>query len=55
MQTYAPDAFIQDTYTPNQMLESRWWHRYIDKNHPDYAGPEKKKKRGMIFSKCIRG
>lgn len=41
MDKYNPDFFIQDTYTPNQMLESRWWHRYIDKNHPDYAGPEK--------------
>lgn len=33
---YEPDVFIQDTYTPNQMLESRWWHRFIDKNNPDY-------------------
>ena len=33
---YKPDVFIQDTYTPNQMLESRWWHRYIDKDHVDY-------------------
>ena len=31
--TYKPDFFIQDTYTPNQMLESRWWHRQI-------AGPK---------------
>lgn len=36
LKKYAPDVFIQDTYTPNQMLESRWWHRYIDKGHPDY-------------------
>ncbi len=33
---YKPDVFIQDTYTPNQMLESRWWHRYIDKGNKDY-------------------
>lgn len=33
---YKPDVFIQDTYTPNQMLESRWWHRFVDKSHPDY-------------------
>ncbi len=39
---YDPDVFIQDTYTPNQMLESRWWHRYIDKENPDYS-PEKAK------------
>ena len=55
MQTYAPDAFIQDTYTPNQMLESRWWHRYIDKNHPDYAGPEKEKEAWDDILKMYQG
>jgi predicted AlkP superfamily phosphohydrolase/phosphomutase len=25
-----PDVFIQDLYTPNQMLESRWWMPYLD-------------------------
>lgn len=25
-----PELFIQDTYTPNQMLTSRWWMGYID-------------------------
>ncbi len=34
---YHPDVFIQDTYTPNQMLESRWWHRFIDQGNPDYS------------------
>ncbi len=34
---YAPDVLIQDTYTPNQMLESRWWLRYLDKDAPDYG------------------
>lgn len=28
--TYKPDVFIHDTYTPNQMLSSRWWLGYID-------------------------
>ncbi len=37
MKKYRPDMFIQDTYTPNQMLESRWWMRQIDVNHPDYT------------------
>ena len=55
LQTYAPDAFIQDTYTPNQMLESRWWHRYIDKNHPDYAGPEKEKEAWADILKMYQG
>lgn len=34
---YSPDIFIQDTYTPNQMLESRWWHQYIDKTRKNYS------------------
>ena len=32
-----PDALIQDTYVPNQMLESRWWMRHLDPESPDYA------------------
>jgi predicted AlkP superfamily phosphohydrolase/phosphomutase len=34
--TYQPDVFIHDTYTPNQMLESRWWHRQIAGPNFDY-------------------
>ncbi|MBI2452919.1 MAG: alkaline phosphatase family protein [Parcubacteria group bacterium] len=34
--TYKPDVFIQDTYTPNQMLESRWWQREIDASRKEY-------------------
>lgn len=37
--TYKPDVFLQDVYTPNQMLTSRWWMRYIDPKSKDY-GPE---------------
>ena len=33
---YRPDFFIQDTYTLNQMLESRWWHREIAGPNFDY-------------------
>ncbi|MCC2679862.1 MAG: hypothetical protein K0R29_2438 [Pseudobdellovibrio sp.] len=33
---YKPDVFIQDTYTPNQMLESRWWQGDVDKTRPGY-------------------
>jgi len=32
-----PDVFIHDTYTPNQMLESRWWLPYADGNSSRYA------------------
>jgi predicted AlkP superfamily phosphohydrolase/phosphomutase len=35
--TLKPDVFIQDTYTPNQMLESRWWTPYVDPNSVRYA------------------
>jgi predicted AlkP superfamily phosphohydrolase/phosphomutase len=33
---YHPDIFIQDTYTPNQMLESRWWQGEIDRTRKGY-------------------
>ncbi len=36
IEKYQPDFFIQDTYTPNQMLESRWWHRQIAGPNFDY-------------------
>lgn len=55
MDQYSPDAFIQDTYTPNQMLESRWWMRYIDKSHPDYAGPEKEQQSWDEVLKMYQG
>lgn len=32
-----PDIFIQDTYTPNQMLESRWWTPRLDADSARYA------------------
>ncbi len=34
---YKPDVFLQDIYTPNQMLTSRWWMRYIDPKSSDYT------------------
>lgn len=37
---YKPDVFLQDIYTPNQMLSSRWWMRYIDPKSNEYS-PEK--------------
>ena len=55
MHKYSPDAFIQDTYTPNQMLESRWWMRFVDKNHPDYAGAEKEKQAWDDILKMYQG
>lgn len=36
LREYSPDFFIHDTYTPNQMLESRWWHREIAGPNFDY-------------------
>ena len=36
LKTYSPDVFIDDTYSPNQMLTSRWWMGYIDPSSPRY-------------------
>ncbi|MBD3379668.1 MAG: hypothetical protein GF408_04315 [Candidatus Omnitrophica bacterium] len=33
---YDPDVLIQDIYTPNQMLTSRWWMGYVDPTSPLY-------------------
>lgn len=35
--TDKPDVLIQDTYVPNQMLESRWWLKHVDPAAPAYA------------------
>lgn len=51
---YQPDVFIQDTYTPNQMLESRWWHRYIDTDNKDYT-PEGAKTAMVDILKMYQG
>lgn len=41
-----PDVVIHNTYTPNQMLESRWWHGKIDKTRPlDMQDKKSKKER----------
>lgn len=32
-----PDVLIQDTYVPNQILESRWWLKHLDPDAPAYA------------------
>ena len=39
---YTPDVFLQDIYTPNQMLSSRWWMRYIDPKSADYTSKKSK-------------
>lgn len=44
LKTYKPDVFIQDIYTPNQMLTSRWWLGYVDPGSALYrekAGAER--------------
>ncbi len=33
---HQPDVVFHNTYVPNQMLESRWWLRYLDPASPDY-------------------
>lgn len=34
---YRPDVFLQDIYTPNQMLTSRWWMGYVDPESARYG------------------
>jgi len=36
LKKHKPDVFLQDIYTPNQMLTSRWWMGYIDPSCPLY-------------------
>lgn len=36
IQKYSPQVVIQDTYTPNQMLVSRWWMGYLDPKSERY-------------------
>ena len=47
-----PDVLIQDTYVPNQMLESRWWMRHLDPDSPDYAAtpePDRARRRAEML------
>lgn len=40
-----PDVVIQDTYVPNQFLESRWWLKHVDPDAPAYVKtPEDERK-----------
>ncbi len=36
MRSLKSDFVIHSIYTPNQMLTSRWWMPYLDKNSPKY-------------------
>lgn len=36
IKNFSPHAVIQDIYTPNQMLTSRWWMGYIDPQSSRY-------------------
>lgn len=36
VEKWQPDALIQDFYTPNQMLVSRWWLGNVDPNREGY-------------------
>jgi predicted AlkP superfamily phosphohydrolase/phosphomutase len=35
-ENFNPNVVIHDIYTPNQMLTSRWWMGYLDKNSSNY-------------------
>ncbi len=36
----SPDVLIQDTYVPNQVLESRWWLCHVDPDSPDFSSSD---------------
>lgn len=36
MKNFSPNVVIQDIYTPNQMLTSRWWMGYVDPQSSRY-------------------
>ncbi len=40
IRNYKPDVFIQDTYTPGQMLSSRWWMGNVDPAGSRYASAD---------------
>lgn len=44
IKNFSPDVIIQDIYTPNQMLTSKWWMGYIDpvsKRYGDVSSQER--------------
>jgi predicted AlkP superfamily phosphohydrolase/phosphomutase len=43
-----PDAVIHDVYTPNQMLESRWWLPYLDPASGRYASAAPEKREALL-------
>lgn len=44
LKNYKPEVFISDTYTPNQMLTSRWWMGYIDPSSSRYGDISEEKR-----------
>lgn len=45
LEKWQPDVLIQDFYTPNQMLVSKWWMGDVDPKRPGYSA--EKAKAGM--------
>lgn len=46
IKNFAPNVVIQDIYTPNQMLTSKWWMGYVDptsKKYNDVSSEERAK------------
>jgi predicted AlkP superfamily phosphohydrolase/phosphomutase len=42
LEKWKPDALIEDFYTPNQMLVSRWWLGDVDPKRPGYNAEKAK-------------
>jgi predicted AlkP superfamily phosphohydrolase/phosphomutase len=51
---YKPDVFLHDIYSPNQMLTSKWWMRYVDPKSSDYS-PERSEQAMNDILKLYQG
>lgn len=47
LRKYDPDVFINDIYTPNQMLTSRWWMGYIDPLSKRYTSVTRRERKQL--------
>lgn len=47
LKTLKPDVFIQDIYSPNQMLTGRWWMGYIDPTSARYGDVTVKERKAL--------
>lgn len=47
IENFGADVIIHDTYTPNQMLTSRWWLGYLDPHSKRYGEVSESEREGL--------